>query len=493
MESRTYIAIDLKSFYASVECVERGLDPLLTNLVVADASRTNKTICLAVSPALKGYGIPGRPRLFEVINKVKEINYKRKADNHYLPFKCESMNINELEKHPEYGLTYLIAPPRMAFYIEYSTKIYDIYLRYIAPEDIHVYSIDEVFMDVTAYLNTYKMSAHELAMKMIKDVLAETGITATAGIGTNMYLAKVAMDIVAKHAPADEDGVRIAQLNMYTYRKLLWNHTPITDFWRVGLGYANRLAAINITTMGEIARLSLTNEDVLYDIFGINAELLIDHAWGYENVEIRDIKAYKPMAKSLGSGQVLHEPYSFEKALIIVKEMSEQLSLDLVDKNLVTSQLVLTVGYDISNMSDELYEGSVVSDHYGRKMPKHAHGTTNLTYPSASGRLISDALVKLYKRITDPNLKIRRINLCAAKLSDPKTASNHLYHEQLDLFNNNTDNIKDKNEEAKDIKVQKAILDIKKKFGKNSILKGMNFEEGATMKDRNKQIGGHKA
>ncbi|NTV78069.1 MAG: DNA methylase, partial [Clostridiales bacterium] len=422
-KNHIYVAIDLKSFYASVECLERGLDPLNTNLVVADASRTEKTICLAVSPSLKSYGIPGRARLFEVVQKVKEANIirKNKAPNH--TFTGSSYHADELKKSPQLSLDYIAAPPQMAKYMEYSTQIYHIYLKYVAPEDIHVYSVDEVFMDVTNYLDTAKLTAREFAMRMIRDVFHSVGITATAGIGTNLYLCKIAMDIEAKHIPADKDGVRIAYLDEMTYRQSLWTHKPLTDFWRVGRGYAKKLEENGLFTMGDIARCSIGkknefyNEDLLYKLFGINAELLIDHAWGYEPCTIADVKAYKPDTNSLGSGQVLQSPYTYEKARVIVSEMTDLLVLDLVEKNLVTDQMVLTVGYDIENLFNKeiknQYHGPITTDYYGRQVPKHAHGTINLKFPTSSTKLITDAVMELYDRIMDKNLLVRRVNIAA--------------------------------------------------------------------------------
>lgn len=506
-KDHVYIAIDLKSFYASVECVKRGLDPLTTNLVVADPNRTEKTICLAVSPSLKAYGIPGRARLFEVVSKVKEVNANRRSMVKDHTLQGSSIYDKELKESPELAVDYVIAPPRMAEYMEYSTKIYHIYLKYIAPEDIHVYSIDEVFMDVTQYLNTYHLTARELAMKMIQEVLKTTGITATAGIGTNLYLCKIAMDIVAKHIPQDKDGVRIAELDEMSYRRLLWSHKPLTDFWRVGRGYAKKLEEYGMFTMGDIARCSIGqksefyNEDLLYKLFGINAELLIDHAWGYEPCTIADVKAYKPSTNSISSGQVLQEPYTFEMARLIVKEMTDLLVLDLVDKGLVTDQMVLTVGYDIENLSNpeisKKYKGEITTDHYGRKMPKHAHGSINLERKTSSSKLIIDAVMELYNNIMDKNLLIRRISVVANHVEDENSVSKEDTFEQLDLF---TDYVSKQKQEEKEKeayerekKMQHAILDIKKKFGKNAILKGMNLEQGATTIDRNNQIGGHKA
>lgn len=507
MSNKTFIAIDLKSFYASVECIERGLDPLTTNLVVADASRTEKTICLAVSPALKSFGIPGRPRLFEVVQRIKEVNRERKNKLGGKDFKGSSFNLPELEKSRDLEVAYIAAAPRMAYYMDYSTRIFDIYLRYIAPEDMHVYSVDEVFIDATTYLNTYKMTGHELAIKMIKDVLKETGVTATAGIGTNMYLCKIAMDIVAKKMPADEDGVRIAELDEISYRKLLWNHTPLTDFWRVGPGYARKLKENGLYTMGDVARCSLGkvndyyNEDLLYKLFGINAELLIDHAWGYEPTTIDMIKSYKPQKNSLGSGQVLQSPYTAEKAKLIVKEMTDLLVLDLVDKKLVTDQMVLTIGYDIDNLTDpeirRKYKGEVTTDRYGRQVPKHAHGTINLSSYTSSTRLIMKAVEELFDRIINWDLLVRRINIVASRVVPERKAISKPSFEQLDLFTDYSALEKEKEREEKELKkekkLQQAVLDIQKKFGKNAVLKGMNLEEGATTRERNGQIGGHKA
>lgn len=507
MSDRTYIAIDLKSFYASVECIERGLDPLTTNLVVADASRTQKTICLAVSPSLKKYGIPGRPRLFEVVQRIKEVNIERKAKAPGRQFTGASFDAIELEKSPELEVNYIAAVPRMAYYMEYSTRIYDIYLRYIAPEDMHVYSIDEVFIDATTYLKTYKMTANELALKIIKDVQKETGVTATAGIGTNMYLCKVAMDIVAKKIPPDKDGVRIAKLDEMSYRRLLWNHVPLTDFWRVGKGYAKKLAENGLYTMGDVARCSLGkqneyyNEDLLYKLFGINAELLIDHAWGWEPTTIAQIKAYKPQKNSIGSGQVLHCAYTAEKAKLIVKEMTDLLVLDLVDKKLVTDQMVLTLGYDIENLTDPVirskYHGEITTDGYGRQIPKHAHGTANLPKPTSSTKEIMQAVEALFDRIVNPDLLVRRINIVADRVISESDVAENVSFEQLDLFTDykalEEERKIEQKEREKEKRMQHAILDIQKKFGKNAVLKGMNFEEGAMTRARNGQIGGHKA
>lgn len=508
MESRrTYIAIDLKSFYASVECRERGRNPLTTNLVVADESRTEKTICLAVSPSLKSYGIPGRPRLFEVIQKVNDANNARKWNAPGRNFSGSSDDSTELKENPSLAIDYIIAPPRMAYYLEYSTRIYNVYLKYIAPEDIHTYSIDEVFIDATHYLATYNMSDRELAMTMIKDVLQTTGITATAGIGTNMYLCKVAMDIVAKRIEPDKNGVRIAKLNEMTYRRLLWNHRPLTDFWRVGRGYSKKLEENGLYTMGDVARCSIGkldeyyNEELLYKLFGINAELLIDHAWGYEPCTMEQVKAYKPKTNSICSGQVLQSPYNFEMAKLVVREMTDLMALDLVDKGLVTDQIVLTIGYDIENLTDlqrrQSYKGDVTTDRYGRKVPKHAHGTTNLNRQTSSTRLITNAVMELYDKIVDKNLLIRRITVTANKLVDEASVRPKEQYQQLDIFTDYQALEKEQAEEEAELdrekRMQRAMLDIKKKFGKNAILKGMNLQEGATAKDRNSQIGGHKA
>lgn len=498
-----YIAIDLKSFYASVECVERKLDPLTTNLVVADSSRTEKTICLAVSPSLKQYGISGRARLFEVVQKVKEVNQQRLKQTFNYQFNGESYDDNKLKENPNLALSYIIAPPRMAFYMEYSAKIYQIYLKYVSSDDIHVYSIDEVFIDVTNYLKKDNITPKQLAMKIILDVLKTTGITATAGIATNLYLCKIAMDIVAKHIKPDKNGVRIVQLDEMRYRKYLWNHRPITDFWRIGKGYAKRLEKVGLYTMGDIARCSLGkmdeyyNEDLLYDIFGINAELLIDHAWGYESCTMEDIKAYKPENNSIGTGQVLDCPYEFDKAKLIVKEMLDLLALDLVDKGLVTNQIILTVGYDIENLSKNKYRGEVMKDRYGRKIPKHGHGTANLERYTSSSKLIIDAVMKLYDRIINKNLLVRRINISANHVVDETTIKHEDEFVQMDLFTDYDALKKQKEQEAvaleKERKLQEATLKIKKKFGKNAVLKGMNLEDGAKTVERNKTIGGHKA
>lgn len=499
--NRTYLCIDLKSFYASVECVDRGLDPLTTNLVVADLSRTEKTICLAVTPSLKSYGVSGRARLFEVIQKVEEVNRGRKYKAPSRKLEGASSNDIELKGNPSLALDYIVAPPRMAHYMEVSARIYDVYLKYIAPEDIHVYSIDEVFIDLTHYLGSYKMNAHEMAQMMIKDVLATTGITATAGIGTNMYLAKIAMDIVAKKMPADKNGVRIAELDEMTYRKELWDHKPLTDFWMVGRGIAKKLEANYMFTMGDVARCSHFNEAKLFKLFGVNAELLIDRAWGWEPTTIDLIRQYKPSSNSLSTGQVLHCPYNYEMAKLIVKEMIDQHALDLFAKGLVTDQIVLTIGYDIENLTDPKisakYQGEVTTDHYGRKVPKHAHGTINLKRKTNSSHLITQATVELYDRIVNKNLLIRRITIAACKLDLESNVKDDDTAEQLTLFDDPEELQRKKEAEdaalAREKRMQRAVVDIKTRFGKNAILKGMNLQEGATAKDRNAQVGGHKA
>ena len=496
-EQNVYAAIDLKSFYASVECIERGLNPITTNLVVADSSRTEKTICLAVTPSLKSYGIPGRARLFEVIQKVKEINAyrKQKAPNHV--FTGCSYDNNALKKNTDLELSYIVAPPRMAYYMKYSTNIYNIYLKYFSQEDIYSYSIDEVFIDLTHYLKYYKMKPRELVTKVIQDVYEKTGITATAGIGTDLYLAKVAMDIVAKHVEADKNGVRIAVLNEMMYRKLLWNHRPITDFWRVGKGYSKKLEKNRIYTMGDVARVSVQNEELLYKLFGINAELLIDHAWGWEPVKIENIKSYKPSLNSISSGQVLHSPYEYEKTKIIIKEMTELLSLDLVEKNLVTDQIVLTIGYDIENLKNEFisnsYFGEVTEDRYGRKIPKHAHGTINIEHKTSSTKIIINSVMKLYERIINKNLLVRRINITANKVINRDMVINEKKFEQIDFFSDYEKKEENLQKEKEEIELQKAMINIKNKYGKNSIIKGINLLEGGTTIERNLQIGGHKS
>ena len=522
---RTYIAIDLKSFYASVECRERGLDPLTTNLVVADESRTEKTICLAVSPSLKAYGIPGRARLFEVVQRVKDANAQRlregirsgrirKNENGEYVFTSDSFSALELAENPDAGITWITASPRMKLYEEYSTRIFGIYMKYISSEDIHVYSIDEVFMDVTGYLKTYGKSARELAGQIIQNVLQETGITATAGIGTNLYLAKVAMDIVSKHVPADRDGVRIAGLDETAYRKQLWCHRPLTDFWRVGRGIAARLEKLQCFTMGDIARLSIRNEELLYQSLGINAELLIDHAWGWEPARISDIKAYRPETNSISSGQVLPEPYNAVDGKLIVREMTELLALDLVRKNLVTKQVTLTLNYDRESLivlnagagakkpvygvakTGKPYTGTVGTDYYGRVCPKHAHGTGNLDRYTSSGRAIVNAMMELYDRITDPDLLIRRITIAACGLIPEKDIPEEA-PVQLDLFTDYAELERKKEEakaaEAKEKRLQKATLLMQERFGKNAVLKGMNLQEKATTIERNGMVGGHRA
>lgn len=546
--SKTYISIDLKSFYASVECMERGIDPLNTNLVVADASRTQKTICLAVSPSLKAYGIPGRARLFEVDQKVKEVNARRQTRAPKNILDGKSVFASELDENPNLAIDYIAAKPRMALYMSKSTQIYDVYLRYIAPEDIYAYSVDEVFIDASGYLKTYGLNAHDFARLLVREVFKETGITATAGIGPNLYLCKIAMDIGAKHTEADADGVRIAELDEYSYRRLLWDHRPITDFWRVGRGYAKKLAKKSIFTMGDIARCSLGtgsdyyNEDLLYKMFGVNAELLIDHAWGYEPCTLAEVKSYRPQRKSLVSGQVLQNAYTYEKTRIVVREMMELLALDLVDKGLLTNQIVLTVGYDIENLSDperrKTYKGEITVDGYGREIPKHAHGTGNLPFSTASTKLTTDCVLEIFDRVVDKELLTRRISITANNLvleSEYKRESEGVRAEpeQLSMFDMlagggapqetepapSKDNssyselgeekprdsvvaestsgsaANDKSEDAleKEKQVQEAMLKIKKRFGKNAILKGTNLQEGATAKERNAQIGGHKA
>ena len=498
---RTYIAIDLKSFYASVECVERGLDPLTSNLVVADSSRTEKTICLAVSPSLKAYGIGGRARLFEVVQRLREVNSQRRQSLPNYRFTGKSIHDPELKAHPDWEIDYITAPPRMAHYIEFSTRIYQVYLKFIAPEDIHVYSIDEVFIDATNYLKLYKMTGKELARTMIKEVLRQTGITATAGIGTNMYLCKIAMDIMAKHIPADEDGVRIAELDEMSYRRQLWDHRPLTDFWRVGRGVTQRLAPYGIDTMGKIARCSIEDEELLYQLFGVNAELLIDHAWGWEPCTIDLVKAYRPETHSLSSGQVLTCPYDVKKAKVVIKEMADNMAMNLVSKRMVTDQIVLTIGYDAESLTNPTikakYNGPVRTDHYGRAVPKYAQGTERLNRMTSSARLLIRATTSLFDRIVNPDLLIRRMNLTVNNVVDRSLARKKEAPVELDLF---TDyeavrQQKEAEEEAlqKEQRMQEVLLNIKQKYGKNAILRGLNFEEGATAIERNKQIGGHKA
>lgn len=488
-----YIAIDLKSFYASVECVARGLDPLDANLVVADKSRTVKTICLAVSPSLKSFGISGRARLFEVVQRVGEVNSQRKSRLRGKDFSGKSCFLSELQRRPDLKLDYITAPPRMNEYMRVSTQIYGIYLRYIAPEDIHVYSVDEVFIDASHYTTLYKMSAQELATAMIHEVLRETGITATAGVGTNLYLCKIAMDIVAKHMQPDKNGVRIAELDEQRYREQLWAHRPITDFWRIGGGYARSLARYGMFTMGDVARMSLVNERLLYKLFGVNAELLIDHAWGWESCSMRDIKAYRPRSRSLSSGQVLSEPYDFEKARLIVQEMADSLVLDLVRKGLLTNLIDLTVGYDIQNLRDadrrSRYQGEIKTDYYGREVPKHAHGSERIGCYSSSTQRITDAALRLFDRIVNPDLLVRRICIAAGNIVSENSLDPSQRSEQLSLF----DAPADTEAEARERRIQQAILHLRTRYGKNAVLRGMNLKQGATMKERNMQVGGHKA
>lgn len=498
---RQYIAIDLKSFYASVECIERGLDPMTTHLVVADSTKTEKTICLAVNPSLKAYGIPGRPRLFEVVQKVNEANRLRRQMAPGRTFRGESYDDNALKADPTLAISYIVAPPQMAKYMEVSTRIYRVYLKYIAPEDIHVYSIDEVFIDATPYLKTYRCSAHELALRMVRDVLNTTGITATAGVGSNLYLAKIAMDIMAKKMPPDKDGVRIAELDEMSYRRLLWDHTPLTSFWRVGKGIAAKLQTNGMYTMGDVARCSVHNEELLYRLFGVNAELLIDHAWGWEPCLISDIKTYEPKSNSLSSGQVLSCPYDIPKARLIVHEMIDLLVLELVEKRLVTDQIVLDVGYDVECLADPKisreYHGEIMTDRYGRQIPKYAHGTANLNRQTSSTRLITKATLELFDRIVNPKLLVRRVTVTACHTVDEAKAKVVPPAEQLDMFTDYTEReeaqAKEREALARERRRQEAIIALQKRYGKNAVLKGMNFEDGATTKSRNKQIGGHKA
>ena len=507
MKVRSYIAIDLKSFYASVECIQRGLDPMATNLVVADPSRTDKTICLAVSPSLKSFGIPGRPRLFEVVQKIGQVNALRKNSAPGRAFTGKSHDYTELRGHPELEVDYIVAPPQMAFYMETSAAIYNIYLKYVAPEDIHPYSIDEVFIDATNYLKLYRMTPEELAMKIILDILENTGITATAGIGTNLYLAKVAMDIVAKHIPADKNGVRIAQLDELRYRQELWSHRPLTDFWRVGPGYAKKLEKVGLRTMGDVARCSVGkptefyNEDLLYKLFGVNAQLLIDHAWGWEPCTIDLVKAYRPESNSFSNGQVLSSPYPANKARVVALEMADSMALNLVDKHLVTDQIVLHIGYDAENLSNPAivseYFGPVATDHYGRKVPKPAHGTARFQKPTSSSRLIIDKTASLFDEIVNMGLLIRYINISVGHVVNEDDLSEEAVPQQLDLFADYDKMAAEAEKESaalqKERKIQEAQIAIKRRFGKNAILKGLNFEEGATAIERNRQIGGHKA
>ena len=504
MANKRYLCIDLKSFYASVECVERGLDPLSANLVVADASRTDKTICLAVSPSLKALGISGRPRLFEVVQKIAQVNAYRKKASPIGDFTGASVRAVELQNDPMLAVDYVIAPPRMAVYMQYSTRIYDIYLQHVAPEDIYAYSVDEVFIDITPYLKTANCTAHAFAVRIIRDVLRQTGITATAGIGTNMYLAKIAMDITAKRMPADKDGVRIAELDELSYREKLWAHRPLTDFWRVGRGTANRLESHGMYTMGDVARASTqkNGEDLLYKLFGINAELLIDHAWGWEPCTVAQAKAYTPSAKSISTGQVLQCPYSASSARLIAREMADNLVFDLVEKRLVTDQIVLTVGYDTESLSDPArrarYRGKITVDHYGRQIPEHAHGTVNFKMPNSSTKQITEAVVELYDRIINPDLLVRRVTIAAGRLCPEDAAvQKEEPPEQLCMFIDYEASERRRKQEqealVREKSLQRAILSLKQKYGKNTVLKGMNFEQGATARDRNRRIGGHKA
>lgn len=501
MTDRTYIAIDLKSFYASVECMDRQLDPMTTNLVVADESRTEKTICLAVSPSLKAHKIPGRARLFEVVQRVREVNNERRHRAPGRQFAGKSANSIDLQNNPALELDYVVAVPRMGRYMEVSAKIYSVYLKYVSPDDIHVYSIDEVFIDATSYLKLYKLSAHDFAMKVVRDVLKTTGITATAGIGPNLYLCKIAMDVMAKHIKADKDGVRIAELDERSFREKMWTHRPLTDFWRVGRGYAARLEAAGMYTLGDVARMSVKNEDILYRMFGINAELLIDHAWGWEPCTIADIKSYKPENNSISSGQVLQEPYEHDKARLVVREMANLLALDLVEKRLVTDQLILTIAYDVKNLSEperrKRYTGPIKIDGYGRQAPKDAHGATNLGRHTSSARIITEHMMALFDRITDPELLVRKITIGANHVLRESAVPAEAPQEHPDLFTGYEVLEQKKQAEnaelEKERRLQEALLSIKKQFGKNSILKAMNLQDGATAKERNLQVGGHKA
>lgn len=496
---RVYAAIDLKSFFASVECRKRNLNPLTTNLVVADNTRTEKTICLAISPSMKAYGLPGRARLFEVMQKVKNVNNGRRMLAHNKTFSGKSYNDIELKKDKNLELDYIIAPPHMASYMEYSTKIYNIYLKYISSEDIFPYSIDEVFCDLTSYINTYKLSPRELVTKIIKDIYDTTGITATAGIGTNLFLCKAAMDIVAKHVEPNSYGVRIAELDERSFREKLWNHKPITDFWRVGKGYAKRLEKYRMFTMGDVARCSVENEELLYKIFGVNAELLIDHSWGWECATIKSVKECKPENRSLCSGQVLHCPYDYDQTKLIIKEMADEITLDMVEKHFVTDMLVLTIEYDIENLKNaeysKFYNGEIKEDRYGRRVPKPAHGTFRLENKTFSTRIISNGFVQLFDRIINKNLLVRKIYLTVGNLTDENELKKVEKYEQVNLFTNYGELAKKEEEERikleKEHKIQSAIIGIKNKYGKNAIIKGMDLEESATTIQRNGQIGGH--
>lgn len=503
MQQKYYAAIDLKSFYASVECIQRGLDPLTTNLLVADASRTEKTICLAVSPSLKSYGIPGRARLFEAVQQVGLVNALRRAKAPGGQFRGKSWDAEELNRDPSLQIDYITAPPRMSLYMQTSTKIYEIYLQYVAPEDMHVYSVDEVFLDITPYLKTSGLTPYAFVRQIIRDVVQQTGITATAGIGTNLYLSKIAMDIVAKHEPADAYGVRIAQMDEMGYRRLLWDHRPLTDFWRVGPGYARKLEKVGLHTMGDVARCSLGgpddfhNEELLFRLFGVAAELLIDHAWGVEPCTIADIKAYRPESNSISSGQVLTCPYPADKAKLVMREMTDLLVLDLVDKGLMTDQMVLTVGYDVDNLLDperrQRYKGPVETDRYGRKVPKYAHGTANLPAYSSSTREITQTVMELFDRIVDKELLVRRMTIAACRILTERAVTQASPMEQLDLFAQPEAAEAQEACRQREKRRQQAVLEIQKKYGKNAILKGMNLEKGATARERNRQIGGHKA
>lgn len=490
--NKAFAAIDLKSFYASVECRERSLDPLTTNLVVADASRTDKTICLAISPSLRAYGLPGRARLFEVRQKVAEINQARLKNASLGIFLGRSTNSEELKQNPNLKLDFIIATPRMKYYLNYSSRIYRLYLKFVAPTDIFAYSIDEVFCDLTSYLKMSHSSAQAFVTKMISKVEQETGITATAGIGTNLFLAKVAMDILAKHTQPNSAGVRIAELDEQTFREQLWAHTPITDFWRVGRGYAKRLAAQNLYTMGDVARCSLENPKLLYQLFGVNAELLIDHAWGFESAKISDIKNHQPKTKSLSSGQVLSCPYPFAQALTIVKEMSEKLALDLVKKHFFTDQIDLLVEYDVSNHAQSSH-----IDHYGRKVPTPTHCSTKLPQPTNSTNLLINAFTKLFQTKANPDFTIRKITINANHLINTCSVNPSTAFEQTNFFTNyqKLEQLQklEQRKLAKEHRIQKAVLKIRQRYGENAILRGTNFEPGATMRSRHFQIGGHKA
>ena len=492
---KIYIAIDLKSFYASVECMERGLNPITTNLVVADKSRTEKTVCLAVSPSLKAYGISGRARLYQVVERVREVNIERKMKAPGRTFTGQSYDDITLKNNPDLELSYIVAPPRMAYYMKYSTDIVKIYLKYFSPDDMFIYSIDEVFIDVTHYLKTYKMTARELVTKVIQDVYEATGITATAGIGTNLYLCKIAMDIVAKHVSPDKNGVRIAGLDEMSYRKLLWNHRPLTDFWRIGKGYAKKLEKYGMYTMGDVARTSINNEDLLYRLFGINAELLIDHAWGWEPTTIESVKSYEPTTNSISSAQVLHCAYTNHDAETIVKNMANALSNDLVKKNLITSKIVLDVNYDVDNLAipaiKNYYKGEITKDYYGRMVPKPAHGTINLDHKTSSAKQIIDATTSLYRRITNENLLVRRLNITADNVVADTEKEKEKF-EQIDMFTDYKKIEKERKKEKAEKRMQNAVINMQNKYGKNAILKGMDLLKESTTIERNGQIGGHK-